>query len=92
MERHGAAIMSTTANFSCCGAGMLAGANGMERRLMRASAEVTLYPHQEEALAWMVARENSNQLPPFWGARRLRRFWLRPCARLQAKSMNVLVT
>ncbi len=37
---------------------------------MRADAEVTtpLYPHQEEALAWMVARENSNQLPPFWGA------------------------
>lgn len=25
-----------------------------------------LFPHQREALAWMVARENSNALPPFW--------------------------
>jgi len=25
-----------------------------------------LFPHQREALAWMVGRENSNALPPFW--------------------------
>ena len=25
-----------------------------------------LYPHQKEALAWMLHRENSNALPPFW--------------------------
>ena len=25
-----------------------------------------LYPHQKEALAWLVQRENSNALPPFW--------------------------
>lgn len=27
-----------------------------------------LFPHQREALAWMVARENSSSLPPFWVA------------------------
>lgn len=25
-----------------------------------------LYPHQREALAWLVGRENSSELPPFW--------------------------
>lgn len=25
-----------------------------------------LYPHQREALAWLVERENSKDLPPFW--------------------------
>lgn len=25
-----------------------------------------LYPHQKEALAWMMERENNNTLPPFW--------------------------
>ena len=25
-----------------------------------------MYPHQKEALAWMLHRENSNSLPPFW--------------------------
>ena len=25
-----------------------------------------LFPHQKQALAWMIARENSKQLPPFW--------------------------
>ena len=25
-----------------------------------------LLPHQKEALAWMMQRENSNALPPFW--------------------------
>lgn len=35
---------------------------------MPAAAEVTkpLYPHQQEALAWMVDREILNALPPFW--------------------------
>lgn len=35
-----------------------------------AGPEVTspLYQHQQEALAWMVGRENSNALPPFWEA------------------------
>lgn len=27
-----------------------------------------LFPHQREALAWMVERENSSSLPPFWVA------------------------
>jgi len=27
-----------------------------------------LYPHQKEALAWMVSQENSNKLPVFWEA------------------------
>ena len=25
-----------------------------------------MYPHQKEALAWLVERENTNALPPFW--------------------------
>ena len=25
-----------------------------------------LLKHQQEALAWMIRRENSNELPPFW--------------------------
>lgn len=29
-----------------------------------------LFPHQREALAWMISRENSNGLPPFWQASR----------------------
>lgn len=30
--------------------------------------EVTsaLFPHQAVALAWMINKENSNALPPFW--------------------------
>ena len=28
----------------------------------------TLFHHQKEALAWMLERENSNALPPFWSA------------------------
>ncbi|NXD83000.1 HLTF factor, partial [Halcyon senegalensis] len=28
-----------------------------------------LLPHQKQALAWMVSRENSNNLPPFWEER-----------------------
>ncbi|KAM8953532.1 helicase-like transcription factor [Pelodytes ibericus] len=28
-----------------------------------------LLPHQKQALAWMVSRENSNDLPPFWEQR-----------------------
>ncbi|EFN54350.1 hypothetical protein CHLNCDRAFT_135608 [Chlorella variabilis] len=41
------------------------------RQRLAASPEVVtaLYPHQQEALAWMVRRENSNALPPFWGPR-----------------------
>jgi SWI/SNF-related matrix-associated actin-dependent regulator of chromatin subfamily A3 len=37
---------------------------------MDASDEVLsqLFPHQQEALAWMVSRENSSSLPPFWSA------------------------
>ena len=36
--------------------------------LMPAAAEIVkpLYPHQQEALAWMINRENTNALPPFW--------------------------
>lgn len=25
-----------------------------------------LFPHQKQALAWMVSRENTDELPPFW--------------------------
>ncbi|NWU18227.1 HLTF factor, partial [Cephalopterus ornatus] len=28
-----------------------------------------LHPHQKQALGWMVSRENSNDLPPFWEER-----------------------
>nr|XP_006014500.1 PREDICTED: helicase-like transcription factor [Latimeria chalumnae] len=28
-----------------------------------------LLPHQKQALAWMVSRENSKELPPFWEQR-----------------------
>ncbi|WIA16914.1 hypothetical protein OEZ85_013841 [Tetradesmus obliquus] len=40
------------------------------RPRLDASDEVLpqLFPHQQEALAWMVNRENSNALPPFWSA------------------------
>ncbi|XP_004460615.2 helicase-like transcription factor isoform X2 [Dasypus novemcinctus] len=31
--------------------------------------ETPLLPHQKQALAWMVARENSEELPPFWEQR-----------------------
>jgi hypothetical protein len=27
-----------------------------------------LYPHQSQALAWMIGRENGGGLPPFWWA------------------------
>lgn len=38
------------------------------RALMPAAPEIVkpLYPHQQEALAWMVNRENTSALPPFW--------------------------
>ncbi|OWK06174.1 HLTF, partial [Cervus elaphus hippelaphus] len=32
--------------------------------------ETPLLPHQKQALAWMVSRENSEELPPFWEQRR----------------------
>jgi hypothetical protein len=38
-------------------------------RRMEPPAEVIrtpLLPHQQEALAWMVDRENNDRLPPFW--------------------------
>ncbi|XP_072263993.1 helicase-like transcription factor isoform X2 [Pyxicephalus adspersus] len=33
------------------------------------AVETSLLPHQKQALAWMVSRENSNELPPFWEQR-----------------------
>ncbi|XP_040830698.1 helicase-like transcription factor isoform X4 [Ochotona curzoniae] len=33
------------------------------------AVETPLLPHQKQALAWMVARENSTELPPFWEQR-----------------------
>lgn len=38
------------------------------RKTMDVSGMVTseMFEHQKEALAWMVERENSNRLPPFW--------------------------
>ncbi|XP_006993878.1 helicase-like transcription factor isoform X1 [Peromyscus maniculatus bairdii] len=31
--------------------------------------ETPLLPHQKQALAWMISRENSKELPPFWEQR-----------------------
>nr|XP_020013924.1 helicase-like transcription factor [Castor canadensis] len=31
--------------------------------------ETPLLPHQKQALAWMISRENSKELPPFWEER-----------------------
>ena len=41
---------------------------GMVRRMEPpvATIRTPLLPHQQEALAWMVDRENSDRLPPFW--------------------------
>ncbi|XP_069927732.1 helicase-like transcription factor isoform X6 [Oryctolagus cuniculus] len=33
------------------------------------AVETPLLPHQKQALAWMVSRENSRELPPFWELR-----------------------
>ncbi|GAB1287408.1 Helicase-like transcription factor [Apodemus speciosus] len=33
------------------------------------AVETPLLPHQKQALAWMVSRENSKELPPFWEQR-----------------------
>lgn len=33
------------------------------------SVQTALLPHQKQALAWMVSRENSEELPPFWEQR-----------------------
>ncbi|XP_006895634.1 PREDICTED: helicase-like transcription factor [Elephantulus edwardii] len=33
------------------------------------AVETPLLPHQKQALAWMVSRENSEELPPFWEQR-----------------------
>ncbi|XP_038045118.1 helicase-like transcription factor, partial [Patiria miniata] len=41
----------------------------VEKTVMMEPAEAiasTLYPHQKQALNWMCARENSDDLPPFW--------------------------
>lgn len=42
--------------------------SGAAKPRMLPSPEVVsqLFPHQQEALAWMIGRENSNALPPFW--------------------------
>ncbi|KAL4458507.1 hypothetical protein ABPG75_013372 [Micractinium tetrahymenae] len=48
----------------------LLGQTGPRPRLNAGPEVLTpLYPHQQEALAWMVQRENSNGLPPFWEPR-----------------------
>ncbi|XP_029470884.1 LOW QUALITY PROTEIN: helicase-like transcription factor [Rhinatrema bivittatum] len=40
------------------------------REMEPAEAVATpLLPHQKQALAWMVSRENSKELPPFWEQR-----------------------
>ncbi|GAQ86429.1 putative SNF2 family N-terminal domain containing protein [Klebsormidium nitens] len=50
-------------------------AQGEEKNLtMEQPAGVTtaLYPHQLTALCWMLLRENSNRLPPFWETKKAR--------------------
>ncbi|XP_028587090.2 helicase-like transcription factor isoform X1 [Podarcis muralis] len=40
------------------------------REVEAAKAVVTpLLPHQKQALAWMISRENNKELPPFWEER-----------------------
>ncbi|XP_075717560.1 helicase-like transcription factor isoform X2 [Rhinoderma darwinii] len=33
------------------------------------AVQTVLLPHQKQALAWMISRENSKELPPFWEQR-----------------------
>ncbi|VTJ65760.1 Hypothetical predicted protein [Marmota monax] len=33
------------------------------------AVETPLLPHQKQALSWMISRENSQELPPFWEQR-----------------------
>lgn len=37
-----------------------------------AGVTTALYPHQLTALCWMLLRENSHRLPPFWEAKKAR--------------------
>ncbi|XP_054839603.1 helicase-like transcription factor [Eublepharis macularius] len=40
------------------------------REMEAAEAVITpLLPHQKQALAWMISRENNKELPPFWEER-----------------------
>jgi hypothetical protein len=45
-----------------------------EVALMEPGRRITtpLLRHQQEALAWMVGRENSGALPPFWQPHQVR--------------------
>ncbi|XP_062988155.1 helicase-like transcription factor isoform X2 [Elgaria multicarinata webbii] len=41
------------------------------REVEAAEAVLTpLFPHQKQALAWMISRENNKELPPFWEERK----------------------
>jgi SWI/SNF-related matrix-associated actin-dependent regulator of chromatin subfamily A3 len=65
-------MLSLVTASACCFLSILADlySSAASRPRMDASDEVLsqLFPHQQEALAWMVQRENSNGLPPFWSA------------------------
>lgn len=45
-----------------------------ERHIMEPAPTIvsSLFPHQKEALAWMVRTENSGSLPPFWITQKVR--------------------
>lgn len=45
-----------------------------DRCIMEPSSTITssMFPHQKEALAWMVRTENSSSLPPFWNTQKVR--------------------
>ncbi|KAG0623190.1 hypothetical protein M758_3G155200 [Ceratodon purpureus] len=45
-----------------------------ERCTMEPASTITsaMFPHQKEALAWMVRTENSSSLPPFWNMQKVR--------------------
>lgn len=67
---------------------LLAESDTVARMAPPAERVVTpLLRHQQEALAWMVHRENSNALPPFWDVHKVRGC---PCAAPCSAAVQVL--
>jgi SWI/SNF-related matrix-associated actin-dependent regulator of chromatin subfamily A3 len=51
---------------------VIADGKPVARREPSGAVQTELIAHQKEALAWMVARENSGALPPFWEPHKVR--------------------